>query len=443
MPSHATREAIVQADVGVTRYEPSRLLKPGEDVVEPVAQRRPRWWMWRSFLTVLLLIAATDLAVSLVVDRLSGLGSVTRAVLDVVGVVAITAPLLWLIVVRPLWAGLADRNRRVARSEEDLREQAESIALIGRIQRALEMAVDEPDVMAVAQHTIDTALPGRSAEILMADSSQAHLVVDMATPDGGPGCPVSKPADCPAVRVGHQLTFPSRSAIDACPRLRDRDGGPRSAVCVPMSVLGRAAGVLHVASPGDRSIDEEEVALARELGAAVGRRLSLIRALTNSQRQASSDPLTGLMNRRALEDRVTVMDRGGRPYALITLDLDHFKSINDTHGHAAGDQALRLFARAMKEMVRASDLAARYGGEEFLIVLPDANLDAAAALAERLRAHLLELLSAGSVPGFTVSAGVADTTVAAHFEGILAAADAGLFRAKANGRDRVELATAA
>lgn len=405
--------------------------------------RRRRWtphgWMWRSFVVVLVVVGVAELTVELALLRLPGLGAVGRVIADLTVFLTIAAFGLWLLVVRPLLVGLKERNRKFAISEERLRAQTESLDLSGQIHRALEMAVTEPDVMAVADRAIDVALPGRSAELLMADSSQAHLAVVMATAGGGPGCPVSTPSQCPAVRVGHVLAFRSSCAIDACPKLQNRDRAAPAAVCVPITVLGHAAGVLHVTAGepfGEAALDR-----LRDLGAAVGQRLSLVRALSDSQRQAASDPLTGLMNRRALEDRVADLDRRQRPYALITLDLDRFKLINDTNGHAAGDQALRLFARAMKEVVRTDDLIARYGGEEFVVVLPEAGMSAATSLAERLRVHLLELLAAGTVPSFTVSAGVADTTIASQFHEIMAAADACLFRAKDHGRDRVEVAT--
>jgi diguanylate cyclase (GGDEF)-like protein len=166
----------------------------------------------------------------------------------------------------------------------------------------------------------------------------------------------------------------------------------------------------------------------------------MVRALSDSALQASTDPLTGLLNRRSLEEAVAPLERGGVRYAVIALDLDHFKALNDTHGHVTGDQALRLFARVLRASLREHDIVARIGGEEFLAVLPHTTATAAVTLAERIRLELTDALSGGTVPGFTVSAGITDTTEALTFEEIAHLADTRLYVAKTNGRDRIEVA---
>ena len=114
--------------------------------------------------------------------------------------------------------------------------------------------------------------------------------------------------------------------------------------------------------------------------------------------------------------------------------------LNDTHGHEAGDQALRLFSRVMRDAVRPADLVSRYGGEEFVIVLPDCAIDAAAAVLERVRDRLAVALASGRVPPFTVSFGVATSNDGATFDEIVAVADHALLSAKGAGRDRVLIA---
>jgi len=127
-------------------------------------------------------------------------------------------------------------------------------------------------------------------------------------------------------------------------------------------------------------------------------------------------------------------------YALAYGDLDHFKTLNDTQGHDAGDQALRLFARVLGDSLRPDDIAARYGGEEIVIVLPDCSTDSATAVLERVRESLALALSAGRVPPFTVTFGVASSAYAAEFDEIVAIADGALLGAKAAGRNRVSVA---
>jgi diguanylate cyclase (GGDEF)-like protein len=161
---------------------------------------------------------------------------------------------------------------------------------------------------------------------------------------------------------------------------------------------------------------------------------------------AGTDELTGLANRRTLsrilEREMARSDRHLAPLSVVIVDLDHFKAVNDTHGHAAGDLVLQRVADVLGESVRAGDVAGRWGGEEFLILAVDASADRAVALAERCRRGIREL----SIPGVgrvTASFGVASHVVGDTFESLVARADDALYAAKANGRDRVEPAVPA
>ncbi len=160
---------------------------------------------------------------------------------------------------------------------------------------------------------------------------------------------------------------------------------------------------------------------------------------------AATDPLTGVLNRRGFfQGAAIVMDRNRRslaPVSVLAFDLDHFKSINDRWGHAAGDSVLQLFATVARKTMRAGDVIGRVGGEEFVAILPGTLADAA-AVAERVRAAFA---AAGAEPdgrqiAATASAGVACGSPLATVEALMARADAALYRAKMNGRDRVETA---
>jgi diguanylate cyclase (GGDEF)-like protein len=118
-------------------------------------------------------------------------------------------------------------------------------------------------------------------------------------------------------------------------------------------------------------------------------------------------------------------------------DLDHFKRLNDTHGHDAGDRALRLFARTTLRVLRSEDLICRFGGEEFVFVFPERTVTETVAALERLRHEVLLALTAGTVPGFTASFGVAHSHQAPSLDELCRIADAALFRAKREGRDRI------
>jgi diguanylate cyclase (GGDEF)-like protein len=151
------------------------------------------------------------------------------------------------------------------------------------------------------------------------------------------------------------------------------------------------------------------------------------------------DALTGLRNRASLDSELRRRCIPGRDAAVLWLDLDHFKKINDSHGHDAGDRALKEFAGVLASQVRSSDIAARYGGDEFIVVLPNGGSRGASSLASRIleaaRRH------AFSTDSMTVSIGIAasQTDGPSTWEGLLKSADQAMYRAKQAGRDRVEM----
>ena len=161
---------------------------------------------------------------------------------------------------------------------------------------------------------------------------------------------------------------------------------------------------------------------------------------------ALSDPLTSLLNRRAFGDFAQRMARrrtGLRdPMALLVLDLDHFKQVNDQHGHEVGDRMLKAFADASEDSVRPTDQLFRMGGEEFCFVLPSTNIDDAILIAERVRRRFegVAIETATGAAATTVSIGIAATSFAVDVETLLAAADAAVYEAKARGRNRVVVA---
>lgn len=161
------------------------------------------------------------------------------------------------------------------------------------------------------------------------------------------------------------------------------------------------------------------------------------------RRLAATDPLTGLHNRRCfydlLEREIERSHRNRRPLTLLMADIDHFKRINDAHGHAEGDKALIRFAEICVRHLRAGDAAARIGGEEFAVILPDTDMDGAMHAAERIRQETANNVPIG-VPAFTVSFGMADLRPEEDQTSLFARADEALYRAKAHGRNRTEKA---
>ena len=171
----------------------------------------------------------------------------------------------------------------------------------------------------------------------------------------------------------------------------------------------------------------------------------LARALEQIRQLATHDDLTGLLNRRAMLDRMQLEQRrslrSGSPLLIAQLDIDHFKVVNDTHGHAAGDLVLQSFADTVRRNVRDTDVLARWGGEEFVLLLCDTPAADAVALMERLRQAVQAMqvpVPQGDGPiTVTVSIGLARHTPADPLAGTLERADQALYAAKAGGRNRV------
>jgi diguanylate cyclase len=153
---------------------------------------------------------------------------------------------------------------------------------------------------------------------------------------------------------------------------------------------------------------------------------------------AHTDALTGIMNRRCMQDQLEQQLLNERGFGVLLIDIDHFKRINDTHGHAIGDQVLRELALLLEGQTRAQEIVSRWGGEEFLVLSSGLNFDVGEQVAQRL----LEAIRASRLAGLivTISIGVAWRENSETLESVVARADAALYVAKANGRDRVEVA---
>jgi diguanylate cyclase (GGDEF)-like protein len=145
--------------------------------------------------------------------------------------------------------------------------------------------------------------------------------------------------------------------------------------------------------------------------------------------------MTGLMNRRTFQTRIRSLRRQGTPFALVMADIDHFKRVNDAHGHETGDRALKVFAEVARTSLREGDLICRWGGEEFAFAFVNLSAEAARDAIDRIRLELAARLSTSDLPRFTVSFGVVASDECASLELAVRHADDSLYLAKAQGRD--------
>ena len=262
-----------------------------------------------------------------------------------------------------------------------------------------------------------------------------------------PGSPLpatlrgAEPRSCLAVRSGRtHRENAGRSALLSCPVCAPVPG---CSSCVPLTVGGEVIGSVLLSRPAPYS--EAEQQRIRESVGQAAPVLANLRNLAVAEIRAATDGLTGLPNKRAVTDAlkrtfaqaVTTM----APLALILLDLDHFKQVNDQGGHAVGDQVLANVGATLRGVLRTGDFAGRNGGEEFAVLLPDTGIDAAMEIAERVRAAIAEISLAGAGVSVTASIGVAGFPGhASTLDRLERLADAALYLAKRKGRNRVELA---
>ena len=428
---------------------------------EVIAATEAQWYQARTRMKQLGLQAAvlavtliTTIAVpaSYLAERLTG--GLAAALLTAAIMLAAAVPLTGLV-----WYRMDRQQRLSNRLMKTLRSQlkqaiaeveSESKRRHAQVRRqdfdrnlhtALEMAENEAEVVEVMTRALAEIIPRSAAELLLADHSHAHLLrVASSSPDGSvPGCSVDLPDHCPAARRSQMQRFIDSEALDACPKLRRRDRGRCSAVCVPVSIMGRTVGVLHaVDAAGELPSVEQSEDLAI-LADKVGSKIGLLRVIEETQLQAATDSLTGLLNRRSMQNRVRELRRTEASMAVILADLDRFKRLNDTYGHEAGDRALRLFAATFSDALRAQDLLSRHGGEEFVAALPGCSGQHARTVADTVRHRLARAIAEHGLPPFTCSFGVAEADEGEELAAVIARADRALFEAKRAGRDQARL----
>ena len=331
-------------------------------------------------------------------------------------------------------------TRRMARNEETRQgDQAE-------LRELLQASESEQESRGLLIRHVEKLIKGAGAAVLNRNNSDDRLEITRGSRESllrDANTEQMLPRSCMAVRLSH--CYDHRSGDDGLQRCEICGGLAGTATCEPLLVGGQVIGSVLVASK--KPIGADRRARLRDSVAQAAPILANQRNLAIAEGRAASDALTGLPNRRAADEAFKrLAAHAGRsltPLTAMLLDLDHFKLVNDTHGHESGDRALALVGRIISSAIRASDFAARYGGEEFLVLLPDTDGEAAMIVAEKLRSAIehAELVGAGSI---TASFGVAVLpTDAGEPDELLRKADRALYAAKEGGRNLVRASSQA
>jgi diguanylate cyclase (GGDEF)-like protein len=342
---------------------------------------------------------------------------------------------------------LEQRVRDRTAEYEALNSDILQLTELGNLLQACESA---EEAYAVIAHLLAAMFDGLSGAIYLYRASRNAL--EARTAWGHlPGSGVLAPSDCWALRRGQVHLVDANEPLLSCPHVTERTG---DSICIPMSAHGDTVGILHLMGHRLTTSDHTRrlTQAKRSLGVAVAEQIAL--AITNIELrerlrlQALRDPLTSLLNRRFVEEWIdreaARADRTGRPFGVIMADVDHFKAINDIHGHDSGDHMLKAVADAIRGALRAGDMPCRYGGEEFLILMTDVDAETLAARADLIRKRVaaIRIDHRGTpMPGITLSVGIAlYPDHGATASDVVEAADAALYSAKRAGRDRTHTA---
>lgn len=339
----------------------------------------------------------------------------------------------------------SDRELEWTRRELQLKE---AIALLFEITQTLDAEQELDATLRAIPLKVAPALGYDEMAILLLDEPTRELVVH-STYGFPPGDDVGGMRFASHEGIvgivadsGEPLVIADTASDDRYLHYKGRHLTDGSFACVPMKLRGRLVGMFNVLRPKVGSITDADVRLLRTLASYTALAIAHAEMTVRLRDLSVTDELTGVANRRLLMERVARETerarRTERPLSALMVDLDHFKRVNDEHGHLKGDEVLRALSRTLVENVRRLDTVGRYGGEEFVVLLPDSSKAQAVGVAEKLRAAVQEMT--GPLPGvrLTVSIGVAtlpDDAVSG--DALLDAADRALFTAKRAGRNRV------
>jgi diguanylate cyclase (GGDEF)-like protein len=344
----------------------------------------------------------------------------------------------------------------LSRTYSELRRHLHHMTVLHEVNTRIASALDPDEVLASMLDSLSQLLTYETAVVYLVDLDVAvpaegpHTVVPASTP---PRLLAGRSFDAGPLHAAQGSIAEENSTVVESMRTqqtigRGIDNGALELV-VPLRAGGRSLGALdlRLAEP----LPEEDVKVLELLAAAASIALQNAHLYQETQRLATTDPLTGLSNYRQFHDLLNLEVQRARrmsyPVGLVIMDMDHFKQVNDRHGHPVGDVALRQVADQLRHRLRRTDIIARLGGEEFGAILPGATLHEVAIVAEKIRGAVAELppLQGGMTSAATpVTLSVGGTSLPAEVvdaQLLVSCADQALYEAKRNGRNQVRLWT--
>jgi len=324
------------------------------------------------------------------------------------------------------------------------RESREQIEQLFAMTDMLQSAENHEDAGAVLEATANRLLPEFRGALYIFNNSRDRLDLAVNWPRGEGYAPAEAlvPANCWALKRGKAHINDPHAGTLCCMH----NGGLMATIEVPMIARGKVHGLLMLATdaPNGGAALQGISRMARALADSMSLALANIGLREKLRTQSLRDPLTGLYNRRYMEDALdrylSMADRANHATSVIMIDLDHFKKLNDKHGHAKGDAVLREVAGQLVGALRPADVVSRYGGEELLVILPNCGLEDAMLKAELLRTRIESLTETHDM-SISASLGVATVPDTSTEADVVAMADKALYAAKQAGRNCVRSAT--
>jgi len=329
----------------------------------------------------------------------------------------------------------ADAERILQADKDELTRYSRELALVSAGSELIQAAQDEKQLTRAVAQILGEMLPEAGGYVALL--SPSNDLVEVCESWGNSKAPQSfPPSACVALQLGRKIHLSQSLVAIPCKHVNPC----ADCICTPLRSTTGSLGVIHVEATG--TVPAKRADSIGLFTAQITLALTNLRMREALRSQSVRDPLTGLFNRRyfdeTLQRELAAFRRGGAPLSVLMLDLDHFKRINDTFGHTAGDDALRALGRLMRSTFRESDVICRYGGEEFAVILMNSDLSGAYAKAEAFR-HAVEDASISAnghdMGRVTTSVGVACSAEFEDVAQLVHAADAALYQAKRRGRN--------